>query len=565
MAEPAPKSEPAQTTSLSMNGTSTWFRICCSPQTPVQNALAATAEALRRMRWQPVLAALFLAILCGCASLPANTERAPSHAFSDTDNTVLGQAVAVRTAANPGKDGIFPLVAGRDAFAMRMLLAATAQRSLDLQYYIWKPDTAGELMFEQVWKAAERGVRVRLLLDDQVTRGLDATLAALDAHPNIEVRLFNPYVNRGFRVGNMVGDFSRINRRMHNKSFNADNQVAIVGGRNIANEYYGADPNINFTDLDVAVVGSVVHTVSRQFDLYWNSISAYPASQIIGAGSADGAARLLEGWEKVRQDPEARRYIEEVRSTQLVRQLLERRLPLEWTSARIIYDDPEKVLRPPENVETHLLPRIHAAMGRPQRELDLVSPYFVPGKEGMQGLIALRKSGVRVRVLTNALAATDAGPVHAGYKKYRVDLLRGGVMLYELKPGAETKERRKDKDEKHQAGGSSGASLHAKTFAVDRERIFVGSFNLDPRSSKLNTEMGAVIQSPTLAQRLSEGFDKRIPNDAYEVRLAADGHNLEWVEHTNEGDRIFTHEPEVGLLRRMWVNFLSILPIESLL
>lgn len=530
---------------------------------PVRSLPGSAGQALFRMRCRASLVALIVITLCGCASLPANTGRTPSFALTNTDDTQIGQAVSVRVAANPGKDGIHALAGGRDAFALRVVLAATAQRSLDLQYYIWKPDIVGQLMFEQVWLAAERGVRVRLLLDDQVTRGMDATLAALDAHPNIEVRLFNPYVNRGFRVGDIAVDFARINRRMHNKSFNADNQIAIVGGRNIANEYYGADMLSEFSDLDAAMVGPVVRQVAKQFDLFWNSESAYPASAIIGSSDADGMTLLREAWEKVRQDPAAQRYIEEIRNTPLLQQLRERSLDLEWTNAQIIHDDPEKILQSTENVETHLLPRIHAAMGRPLRELDLVSPYFIPGKEGAQNLIELCQSGVQVRVLTNALAATDVAVVHAGYEKYRMALLRAGVKLYELKPSAASKERKKDKDDDKTAGGSSSAALHAKTFAVDRQRIFIGSFNLDPRSSKLNTEMGAVLESPALARRLSETLDTKIPTDTYEVQLADDGRTLKWIEHTAEGVKVFTHEPETGLLRRMWIQFLSILPIED--
>ena len=531
-------------------------------------AAIAAAGALFRMH-RHALAALLLVLLSGCASLPPNTDRMPSLAFSDTDHTQLGQAIAVRTAANPGKDGVHALGNGRDAFALRMALAAAAQRSLDLQYYIWRSDMVGKLMFEQVWKAAERGVRVRLLLDDQSTRGMDETLAVLDAHPNIEVRLFNPYMSRRFRTGDIVTDFERINRRMHNKSFIADNQAVILGGRNIADEYYGAATGTDFADLDVAVVGPVARQVSKGFDLYWNCESAYPVSKIIGPAGADGLAHLQEEWDKLRTDPEAQRYIEEVRNTPLMQQLLARTLPLEWTSVKIIYDDPEKILHPPEYIETHLLPRIQSTMGRPMRELDLVSPYFVPGKNGLEGLVALRESGVQVRVLTNALAATDVGPVHAGYKKYRVALLQAGVQLYELKAGADTGERKQGKSKEGGdgggSGGSSGASLHAKTFGVDRSRVFVGSFNLDPRSSRLNTELGAVIESPTLASRLSEAFETRIPNNAYRLRLAADGHHIEWIERTNEGERVLTSEPETGLLRRMWVGFLSLLPIEDLL
>ena len=431
-----------------------------------------------------------------------------------------------------------------------MLLARAAERSLDVQYYIWHADTSGGLLAHELWQAAERGVRVRLLLDDNNTRGADEAIAALDAHPNIEVRLFNPYANRGFRLGELATDFARLNRRMHNKAFTADNQAAIVGGRNVGDEYFGADSPVEFADLDVLAVGAVVPEVSAAFDAYWNSESAYPAASLIDQA---GQLRPLE---RIEEQPDAARYLQAVRATPLVQMLLSGSLPLEWAAARVVQDDPAKVLRPPEKTELHLLPRLEKAMGKPLRELDLVSPYFVPTKDGAAALTALAESGVRVRVLTNSLAATDVSPVHAGYAKYREELLRAGVRLFELKPNVEDV---KTKD-KGRGAGNSDASLHAKTFGVDRSRIFVGSFNFDPRSARLNTEMGIVVESQTLASRLSEALDRDMANVAYEVRLSSDG-SLEWVER----DVRHTSEPGAGVLKRLWIGFLSILPIEWLL
>ena len=431
-----------------------------------------------------------------------------------------------------------------------MLLARAAERSLDVQYYIWHADTSGGLLAHELWQAAERVVRVRLLLDDNNTRGADEAIAALDAHPNIEVRLFNPYANRGFRLGELATDFARLNRRMHNKSFTADNQAAIVGGRNVGDEYFGADSPVEFADLDVLAVGAVVPEVSAAFDAYWNSESAYPAASLIDQA---GQLRPLE---RIEEQPGAARYLQAVRATPLVQMLLSGSLPLEWAAARVVQDDPAKVLHPPEKTELHLLPRLEKAMGKPLRELDLVSPYFVPTKDGAAALTALAESGVRVRVLTNSLAATDVSPVHAGYAKYREELLRAGVRLFELKPNVEDV---KTKD-KGRGAGNSDASLHAKTFGVDRSRIFVGSFNFDPRSARLNTEMGIVVESQTLASRLSEALDRDMANVAYEVRLSSDG-SLEWVER----DVRHTSEPGAGVLKRLWIGFLSILPIEWLL
>jgi len=514
---------------------------------------------------QRFLTAIALGVLVsGCASLPRNLDREPSVALANTDDTRLGRAITPLLAANPGRSGIYPLPNARDAFAARILLARAAERSLDLQYYVWHSDTTGRLLFDAVWQAAERGVRVRMLLDDATTKGLDPTIATLATHPNIRIRLFNPFVNRGFRLGDFITDFSRVNRRMHNKSFTADNQVTIVGGRNVGDEYYGANSDVGFRDLDAMAVGSVVRDVSREFDLFWNSEPAYPAANVIPAIGRDEATRVREAWAIAGQQSDALRYVSAVSDTPLVRALLNGELKLEWTTAQVIHDDPSKVLHSRESTELHMLPRLEHALGRPMQELDLVSPYFVPGADGTAGFRELRERGVKVQILTNSLAATDVMPTHAGYSNYREDLLRAGVRLYELKPNRDTSAA-KEAAERQGIADSAAAGLHAKTFSVDRSRIFVGSFNLDPRSDRLNTEMGIVIASPTLASRLSAEFDSGIPRDAYEVRLAADGRSLEWIEQ--EGDREIHHptEPETSAMKRAWVRFLSILPIEWLL
>lgn len=511
------------------------------------------------LRSVPVLATLFA--LSACTGLPDNAARKPSSALTDTAGTRLGRAIAPLQSAHPGKSGIHPLGDGRDAFAARVLLARAAERSLDVQYYILRGDTTGRLLCESLWQAAERGVRVRLLLDDQNTGGMDEAIAALDAHPNIEVRLFNPFVHRGFRVVDFLTDFGRVNRRMHNKSFTADGQVAIVGGRNVGDEYFGAESQVAFADLDVVAIGDVVREVSAGFDAYWNSASAYPAASLMPAAGPDSAARVRAAWEKLHATPQAARYLEVMRTTPLVSQLLAGGLAFEWAPARVVQDDPAKVLHPPERRELHMLPVLEAALGKPERELDLVSPYFVPAEEGTAALTTLAGRGVKVRVLTNSLAATDVGPVYAGYTKYREPLLRAGVRIYELKrvaqmPGEKARGGR---------GGSSGASLHAKTFAVDRSRIFVGSFNLDPRSARLNTEMGVVVESAALAGQLSTALDRDFLRSAYEVRLTADQRSIEWIERSEAGEVRHRSTPETGVLRRSWIGFLSLLPIEWLL
>jgi len=531
---------------------------------PEETALPTTA--LRRPR--SFAAALVLA-LAGCASLPPPPARTASHAYDDTDATRIGRVVQQLRAAHPGLTGAHLLLDAREAFVARYALVLAAERSIDVQYYIWRADTSGSLLAEALWDAAERGVRVRVLLDDGNTAGLDSVLAALDAHPNIEVRLFNPFANRTWRLGDFALDFGRVNRRMHNKSFTVDNQATVVGGRNIGDEYLGAETAVAFTDLDVLTIGPVVHEVSAVFDAYWNSESAWPAAALL-APPPDGTLDSTRSyWAQYRRRPEAIRYIEAVRSMSLLARIGQGRLPLEWVPARVLSDDPAKVTLPIDREDVQLLRQLEETFGKPERELVLVSPYFVPGRGGTDALLAMRSRGVAVTVLTNSLAATDVGPVYSGYVRYREELLRGGVRVFELKPAALPPQSDDEDDQRRRGGmvgsrgGSSSASLHAKTFAADRQRIFVGSFNLDPRSISLNTEMGVVLDSPVFATRLSQAFVDAIPRDAYEVRLE-DG-RVVWMERTATGEVKHTKTPGVGFMRSAWMGFLALLPIEWLL
>jgi putative cardiolipin synthase len=523
--------------------------------------MLAPEKAVRMSRILVLAATALAALLAGCASLPPLEGRTATTALADTGGTRLGRAVAGDVAANPGKTGIHPLPEGDAAFAARVVLAAAAEKSIDAQYYIWHGDQVGYLLFEALWRAADRGVRVRLLLDDLNTAGLDPTIAALDAHPNVEVRLYNPLVERNARLLNFLTDFERVNRRMHNKSFTVDNQVSVVGGRNIANEYFGAGSGVVYADLDVIAVGAAVQEVSREFDLYWNSPSAYPAAGFVGAPGPDGAAELEARFAATRADPESVAFLEAARATSLVRDLLGGRLALEWTLAQAVYDDPAKTLDTTARTDVLLFPELVRTIGRPEKSFDLVSPYFVPGDEGTAALVALAGRGVKVRVLTNSLASSHANVVFAGYAKRREDLLRAGVQLYEIKTTA----ARDAREEKFKLGSSSSAALHAKTFAVDGRRVFVGSFNFDPRSARLNTEMGVVIDSPALARQLAERFDTAAPLVAYEVRLGPDGRSLEWIERTAAGETRHDTEPGTTWFQRRSVDVLSIFPVDWML
>ena len=500
-----------------------------------------------------------LGTAAGCKSLPSLDGRTSSSALSDSGSTRLGMALAPHIAAHPGKSGIHALPDALNAFAARVLLAQMAERTLDIQYYIWHKDMSGALLFDSLRQAADRGVRVRLLLDDHNTVGLDSTLAALDAHPNIEVRLFNPFVIRQPRLFGYVTDFSRVNRRMHNKSFTADNQATIIGGRNVGDEYFGATDGVVFVDLDVLAVGPVAQEVSADFDRYWASESAYPVDRLLPPASAEQMQALAADTSDLEQRPTVLAYLDATRKSSFISDLTQGSLAMQWASTRMVSDDPAKGLgrAAPEANLSHQLGEI---IGGPVAELDLVSAYFVPTAAGVGYFTRLAEKGVQVRILTNSLEATDVAVVHAGYAKRRKELLRQGVALFELRRlGSSSGERTESR-----VGVSSGSSLHAKTFSVDNSRVFIGSFNFDPRSADLNTELGFVIDSPEMAQRIKDALARRVPRDAYQVLLSDEG-KLYWLEHRQGRTIRHDNEPGTSIWQRAGVWLMSLLPIEWML
>lgn len=504
---------------------------------------------------------LWATLLAGCSTAPSLENRTPSQALATGESaaTRLGKANARLSSAHPGKTGIHTLPNPHEAFAVRALLARAAQRTLDVQYYIWHKDLTGTLLFESLRAAAQRGVRVRLLIDDINTSGLDPTLAALDSDPNIEVRLFNPFFIRSPRWINYLSDFSRLNRRMHNKSFTADNQVTIIGGRNIGDEYFGAADDVVFTDLDVLAIGPVVKDVSRSFDSYWNSQSAYPVSLLMPSGTPTELHKLTDEASALELEPRAGAYVKALHGSSLMRQLTDGTIALQWATTHMVSDDPRKGLGqvPASELLTY---KLEKAIGKPQSHVELVSSYFVPTTAGVADLVALAKRGVKVKVLTNSLEATDVAAVHAGYAKRRKPLLEAGIKLYEMRGQPPANQRRRSTSPFR----SSGSSLHAKTFSVDGSRVFIGSFNFDPRSAKLNTELGFIIDSPELAQAIAKAFDDKVPNVAYEVHLSETG-DLYWTEQKNGKEIRHNTEPGASLWRRAVVGFLSVLPIDWLL
>jgi len=514
------------------------------------------AERHARRALRALASALLVSLLTACAGLPPMPERTQTSALAPSEDSRIGQSVLPMTRQHPGKTAVVAIDDGHVALGARLALARAAARSIDVQTFIWHTDAAGTLLFEEVLQAAERGVRVRLLLDDLNTEGTDPTLALLMSHPNVELRLYNPFVGRGSRALGYLGDFERLNHRMHNKSFTVDNAVAVVGGRNIADEYFETGAETGLVDLDAIVIGDAVKAVSAEFDLFWNSDSAYPAKAILAGVQPQSREALGEQARAIAQNPATARYADAVARAEVVQRLLARTLDPEWTTATVVHDDPRKTLSPASASEYQLLPRLEAAFGKPVASLSLISPYFVPGEAGTEMMAGLVRRGVQVRILTNSLAATDVKSVHSGYVKYRESLLKAGVQLFELKPEAQPVMRRAG-----EVGRGSKAGLHAKTYAVDGRAIFIGSFNLDPRSSKLNTEMGLVIDSAALAARLSSAVANAYPALAYRVTLGDDG-KVRW----EGGDgKVYDSDPQTSWLDRTFVRIGSWLLIEWLL
>lgn len=508
---------------------------------------------------------LALALLAtGCATLPTNYQRVESHVLQGTVDTRLGRSVVPLVASHPGRSGLYPLGGGLEAFLARLALADTADRSLDIQYYIWHGDTTGCLMLERVMRAADRGVRVRLLLDDLGTAAKDEMLLAIDAHRNVEVRLFNPVAQRSARGLGILADFGRVNRRMHNKSFTADNQVTILGGRNIGDEYFEAQSDLDFSDLDVMAAGPVVDEVSSSFDHYWNSPAAFPITVLGGqTPTGDEIARLRGELRAFAESRQASAYAEEVRQSEVADDLLRGELPFFWGTAALVYDSPAKADPAAAKGMYRLLPKLRPAFDAIEQELLVVSPYFVPGKAGVAFFHELHERGVRVSILTNSLASSDVSAVHAGYAKYRKPLLQAGVRLYEVNPTGDIRGKRKvGKKLTGGVGGSSRASLHAKVFVLDRRKVFVGSLNLDPRSVDINTEIGILFDNPELGRLVAERIDETMRTDCYRISIDDDG-NLTWTGQESGQEVRYENEPHAGVWRRIGVWFLSLLPLED--
>lgn len=490
---------------------------------------------------------------CARSALP-DTPPSASHAYAAPWETPLGQRFQAPPDVADDASGFHLLTDGRTSYLARVMLAREARETLDLQYYIWDADATGLLLMALAVDAADRGVRVRVLLDDINLAASDQDLAVLAAHPNIALRIFNPAESRGARALDFLFDFSRMNRRMHNKVMIADNAVAVVGGRNIADSYFTVAEDANFRDLDLLAGGPIVRDLSALFDDFWNSRWAVPLSTFLDdngpeAPPTDLAARL----NRRSQDSQTRPF-ELAAARQEARQALDGvETELVWAPARVLADRPDKPITAHPGLLTDLVESGDAAAAE---ELLIEVAYFIPGEWGTDRLCALAARGVTVAVLTNSFTSNDVALAHAGYTEYRRDLLDCGVELFELRADAAMVER-----EWIWTSASSRASLHTKAAVIDRDRVFVGSFNMDPRSARLNTEIALLIESPRLAAQLAEHVREGMaPENAYGLVL----HDGDVAWRTTAGD-VLTTEPGTGPFSRFGLWLGRFLPIESLL
>jgi len=520
-----------------------------------------------------VVAVVVLLQLAGCATLPPGLDapKPESTALEHPETLALGRQVKAQAKLHPGLSGFRLLVDGTDSFALRMTLARRAQRTIDAQYFLFRQDDTGKLLLAALREAADRGVRVRLLIDDAVTHEDDSVIRPLAAHPNIEIRIYNPYVIRGelgmLRWTEFALEGQRLNYRMHNKLFVADNAVVVTGGRNVGDAYFQASSDVELGDFDLLVAGPMVQQMSQSFDLYWNDKLAVPVEALWGgkptAEEYDHCRDALAAHEKKMADSD---YMRTLPKRDLLADVLSGRKSLVWAKATYAYDEPDKAQLARDGEKNRFMwRRVATAAEDAQQELIIISPYLVPGGSEMKLLRRLRERGVRVRILTNSLASTDMPIAHAGYIRYRLPLLEEGCELSEVRPllGEPETEHGLIK-----SGSSEHFALHAKVFVIDRQRVFVGSMNFDRRSLSVNTEIGVIIESPELAKIIAARFEAIArPENSYRLELETAGgsHNVQWTTAV-DGKRVsFDTEPDVDAGKRTLIQMLSLLPLDNLL
>jgi len=517
-------------------------------------AIFTHASRFKRMQVALLATIAIAALQSGCAQLQARPELPVESALQIQELTELDRLFASHEAKHPNKSGFRLIREGPEAFITRLQSARLAGRSLDVQTYIWHDDTTGLYLVNEILKAADRGVRVRLLVDDMDARTKNLGFAGLAAHSNIAVRLFNPFASRHGQMafmGEGLTSFKRINHRMHNKTWIADNRFAVAGGRNLGDEYFGASNEVNFVDLDFAMAGPIVRDASASFDRYWNSAAAYPMEtldpeRVTPSALAELRARLAANIDEKR----VQAYRQVLGSDDAIRRLLSGDWPMHWTDhVQFIADDPAKIwMAEGDTNRSKVLPALLPLFQNARTDVAVISPYFVPGKGGVSILTTAAANGARVRVLTNSLAGNDVAAVHGGYSRSRPELLEGGVQLWELKPTPGS-------DANDSLFGSSGASLHTKALVVDSRLTFVGSYNLDPRSTWLNCEQGVLVEHAAIAHELEEIFSEQ-STGARAWQVSLENEVLRW----SDGAETFDSEPKASWGKRFtawmvrWLN-----------
>jgi putative cardiolipin synthase len=523
-----------------------------------------------------LLAAGLLLLVAACATLPPGSDypKSESSALTRPEATRLGRELAAMKAEHPGTSGFKLLPVGIDSFLLRMQMAKRAEHTLDVQYFLIQSDNTGQLFIEALLAAADRGVRVRVLMDDAGSFGRDAQVRTLAGYANVQLRMFNPFAYRGdvaaLHFAEYLGSASRLNYRMHNKLFVVDNEIGIVGGRNVGDEYFQGGSDVEFGDYDIIAAGPIVNQISNTFDAFWNSPMAIPIEAL-----AEGAPspRDLADYRETLAAHHAQLietkmpYMPALPGSEALDALIGGKTSLVWAKAEVVFDSPEKSkVESGEQGGRLLRDRLGVFTNAVRTELIVVSPYLIPGPAGMKLFEELRERGVSVRILTNSLASSDVPAVHSGYQAFRVPLLERGVELYEVRPQPGRPAVRSGRFK----GSSNLFALHAKAFVFDRERVFVGSMNLDSRSLHINTEVGLIIESAELARQVAlRVADIAQPANSYVLRLgdadAAGRRALVWRTHEKGFPVDFHQEPAVTDWQRLQVDLLSFLPLDELL
>lgn len=504
-----------------------------------------------------------------CSTLPKQPPQPIEYAFdTPTEQSSLAKIVLPLREQYPNLTGYHVLYDPLEALAARIHLINKAEKTLDLQYYIWDNDKIGSLALYSIIQAADRGVKVRLLMDDNNAKKMEGIYLALDQHQNIDVKLYNPYRFRHYRAMDMLLDLKRINRRMHNKSFIADNQIALIGGRNMSNQYYNVSDNYQFSDVDVMLVGSASDEIIHSFDDYWNDDYAFPVKQIVNARHYSlRFPNLKQQLEQHAQTITVQNYLDLATRSHAFENWLNKSIQFDWVKAEVVSDSPSKI-RAKAKKEQHLNFQLIHQLQKPEQSVDIISAYFVPEKKGEKMLSDLAQTNVHVRVLTNSFKANDVFLVHAFYGKYRKDLLKNQVELYEFLAAPETENLNINTDEiaekaKVSLKGLSRSSLHAKMMAIDQKQVFIGSFNFDPRSAYLNTEIGVLLNSPSLAQSIHTTMDENLSKYAYKLVLNANN-KINWKIKQHDGNiKTYSTEPKMKWWQKAGIKVISWLPIEG--